>query len=258
MNSFGKLLCIIGNQSSYIVSSVDLNKKGIRIWDGQRSLDGQRMKELMNYQEEKYKKDGYFCFRGSLLLCRDDASGDIWLIDGQHRYVAILGLVDKEIYPAFDVRVDILNVKSTAEILKEFQDINRSIPVPINILNPNEVVNVATRLLEKKFIKAFSKGKTNRPRINIDDFKSALIKENIVENFKINEHQLFDGICKLHDDYLRTPETILISRLAQNNKSEQGIVKNLLVKCSTGEFLCIGLFKSGNLNWINDLVAIFA
>ena len=254
----GKLLCVIGNQSSYAISSDELDRTRFKIWDGQRSLNGERVKELMVYQENKFKTDGYFCFRGALLLCKNLSTNDMWLIDGQHRYVAMKGLIDKGRYPVFDIRIDVLDVKSASEILKEFQDVNRSIPVPINVLKPNDIVNIATKLLEKKFPKAFSKEKTSRPRINIDAFKSALIDENIVETFKINEHQLYDSICKLHTDYLIQSKDSLVTRLAHNNKAEQQTIKNLLAKCFTGDFLCIGLFKQGNPMWVNDLIAILA
>lgn len=120
MESFGKLLYTIGNQSSYVISSEELESKVIKIWEGQRSLDGDRLGELVSFQKAKFKENGYFSFRGSLLLCRDGASKDIWLIDGQHRYVAMRALIDTEEYPPFDVRVDILDVSSTLEIMKEF------------------------------------------------------------------------------------------------------------------------------------------
>ena len=200
MEDFGRLLCVIGNQYSYIISSEKLDSKPIRIWEGQRSLDGSRLKELIDFQKEKHKTNGYFSFRGSLLICKDNASGDIWLIDGQHRFVAMKALIDTEEYPVFDIRVDILNTSSTLEIRQEFQDVNKSVPVPLNFLEPDEIINITVRLLEKKFPKAFTNSKTTRPRINVNDFKSCLIKENITSNFKLNEHQLYDAICKFNDD----------------------------------------------------------
>jgi len=253
MEDFGRLLCVIGNQYSYIISSEKLDSKPIRIWEGQRSLDGSRLKELIDFQKEKHKTNGYFSFRGSLLICKDNASGDIWLIDGQHRFVAMKALIDTEEYPVFDIRVDILNTSSTLEIRQEFQDVNKSVPVPLNFLEPDEIINITVRLLEKKFPKAFTNSKTTRPRINVNDFKSCLIKENITSNFKLNEHQLYDAICKFNDDIAKTAETTIITKLARNNKTEQQTVRNCRAKCETGDFLYIGLYK-GN-DWIIDLVA---
>ena len=253
MEDLGKLLCVIGNQSSYMISSDELDSKPIRIWEGQRSFDGSRLEELLPFQKSQFEKYGYFTFRGSLLLCRDRASKDIWLIDGQHRYITMKALIDSERYPSFDIRIDVLDVSSTADILKEFQDINKSVPVPLNFLEPDETVNIAVRLLGDRFSKAFAKSKTSRPRINVDEFKSALIKEKIVSNFGLNEHQLYDAICKLNDNLSRVPETEIVTRLARNNKKEQQIVRNCRVKCETGEYLFIGLFK--NTDWLYDLVA---
>jgi hypothetical protein len=253
MESFGKLLCTIGNQSSYVISSDKLESKAIRIWEGQRSFDGERLGELVSFQKAKFKENGYFSFRGSLLLCRDDASKDIWLIDGQHRFVAMKALIDTEEYPHFDIRVDVLDVSSTLEIMREFQDVNKSVPVPRNFLEPSEVINVAVRLLESRFPKAFAKGKTARPRVNVNDFKSCLIEENIVANFELNEHQLYDAICKLNDDISRIPEAEIVARIARENKKEQEIIRNCRVKCGTGDFLYLGLFKKTD-DWINDLV----
>ena len=253
MEDFGKLLCAIGNQSSYLISSGKLESRAIRIWEGQRSLDGERLGELVSFQKAKFKANGHFSFRGSLLLCRDNASKDLWLIDGQHRYVAMRALIDTEEYPHFYIRVDVLDVSSTLEIMKEFQDVNKCVPVPRNFLEPNEIINVAVRLLEHKFPKAFSKSKAIRPRVNVNDFKSCLIQENIVKNFELSEHQLYDAICKLNDDIARTPETEIVARIAGGNKKEQEIIRNCRTKCETGDFLYLGLFKKTD-DWINDLV----
>lgn len=256
MEDFGRLLCTIGNQSSYIISSEILDSKTIRIWDGQRSLDGSRIRELVNFQKEKYKTNKYFSFRGSLLICRDGASKDLWLIDGQHRFVAIKALIDSEEYPSFNIRVDILDVQSTLEIRTEFEDINKSVPVPLNFLEPDEIINIAVGLLEKKFPKAFTQGKTMRPRINANDFKSCLIKENIMGKFKLNEHQLYDAICKFNDDISKIPIEKIVTRIARNNKKEQEIVRNCRSRCTSGDFLYIGLFK--NNDWITDFEAILS
>jgi len=249
---FGRLLCTIGNQASYVISSEKLDSLSILIWDGQRSLDGSRIKDLIDFQKETYKLNKYFSFRGSLLICRAP-SKILWLIDGQHRFVAMKALIDSEQYPPFDIRIDILNVSSDSEIRKEFQDINKSVPVPLNFLEPNEVINVAVRMLGKKFPKAFADNKTNRPRINVNDFKSHLIQEKIVSNYKLNEHQLYDAICKFNDDLARKPEAEIITLIARNNKAEQLTVKNCRAKCATGEYLYIGMFK--DTSWINTLVA---
>jgi len=249
---FGRLLCTIGNQTSYVISSEKLDSMSILIWDGQRSLDGTRIKDLVDFQKETYKLNKYFSFRGSLLICRAP-SKILWLIDGQHRFVAMKALIDNEEYPPFDIRVDILDVSSDAEIRKEFQDINKSVPVPLNFLEPNEVINVAVRMLGKKFPKAFADNKTKRPIINVNDFKSHLIQEKIVSNYKLNEHQLYDAICKFNDDLAKKPEAEIISLIARNNKAEQLTVKNCRAKCATGEYLYIGMFK--DTSWINTLVA---
>lgn len=120
-------------------------------------------------------------------------------------------------------------------------------------MEPDEVINVAVRLLENKFPKAFSKGRAIRPRVNVNDFKTCLIEENIVKNFELNEHQLYDAVCKLNDDISRIPETEIVARIARENKGEQVIVRNCRVKCETGDFLYLGLFKKTD-DWINDLV----
>lgn len=253
MEKFGDVLCVIGNQTSYLISSDKLFSLRFRIWEGQRSLEDKRVKELVAFQETKFKTSGYFCFRGSLLLCRDSASKDIWLIDGQHRYAVINTIVDKEIYPPFNVRVDILDVSSSSEILKEFQDVNRSVPVPLNILQPDQVVNITAMCLRKKFPDAFKDNKTSRPRVNINDFKDVLIKKNVVKDSGVNEHQLYDALCKLNDDFRKVGLTEWIKRLAHGNKKEKEFIEKNIVKCATGDYLYIGLFKTND--WVNDLVS---
>jgi hypothetical protein len=256
--SIAKLLCTIGNQSSYLCSAYTLAAdKTVRMYEGQRALVDSRVKELVAHQVAYYEAHKTYAFRGAILMCRTQDSETLWIIDGQHRYVTILSLVDEGV-PDFYVRFDLLVVGSTAEILREFQDINRSVPVPICYLNPNDVVNAASRLIEAKFPKCFGKGKVSRPKMDVESFKSHLIKANVATIHNLDQHKLFNSICRLNDYYKSISDADLLDRLGRKNKQERLTLESCLAKCRTGDYLFMGLFKSDNSEWMNQLEKIFS
>lgn len=155
------------------------------------------------------------------------------------------------------MRVDIITVNSKDDILKEFQDINRSVPIPICYLTPNDIVDSATRLIEAKFPRCFSKDKSSRPKVNIGDFKSALISANITTVHKLDQNRLYDMICKLNDHYKSMSDIDILNKFGKKNTSERAVLQNCIIKCRTGDFLFIGLFKPDNREWINTLETLF-
>jgi len=126
---FGEVLFMNGNQKTCLISARELCGKNIRIYGNQR-LNETQVKELVMFQKEKFLKCGQFIFRGSILLCKDPSEKIFWLIDGQHTFEVVKSLLTENDIQDFNIRVDIINVATNDEIKEEFQDINKSIPVP--------------------------------------------------------------------------------------------------------------------------------
>lgn len=251
-----QILCTIGNQKSFACSAYTLySNKFIRVWDGQRALVDSRVKELRAYQDEYFRRNKTYAFRGVLLFCKTREDDYLWIIDGQHRYATILSLVQDGALN-FLVKFDVLELNSRDDILKEFQDVNRSVPVPILYLNPNQVVSDAIKLLEDKFQDSFRPIKTSRPRICTETFGSILIKHNIAERFKFDKYQLFNALCKLHQFYKSCKSEELIDRLARGDKTERKRINNYINRCRNDEFMFVGIFKIDNEDWIKDLIAL--
>lgn len=93
----------------------------------------------------------------------------------------MLQLVDSRISSDFPVILQIIRVRDEEEIHREFVNINKSVPVPVNILNPDKIVSLAMNLLTAKYELGFSEcEKMTRPRIPIDKFKDYLMENGVV------------------------------------------------------------------------------
>jgi hypothetical protein len=257
----------VGNCYYFISSLKKILKYGlIELWEGQRSLDMKRANEMAQYFYDEYIKNKCIKLRGSILLCKKDDllfSNTFYLIDGQHRYFALRHLLTHNFIPDIDIRVDIIIVNNEDEIRHEFVNINKSVPVPVHYLTPNDIVNLCYSKLARDFPRAFVVGNCKRPSINADEFKDVFLKsdnpakkeENILIKFKIdNADKLCNLILQLNKYYQNLGLEKLQDIIGRKNKSERQIVANCYEKCKKGDYLFLGLFK--NTNWVTDLTNI--
>lgn len=250
----------INNCFFYICSLKKLiEKENIQLWEGQRSLDNERVTLISETFLNEYKKTGTISLRGSLIFCKKNDlifSEKLYLIDGQHRFYSLKYLIENNKIPDIKIRLDIILVKDENEIRKEFVNINKSVPVPVHYLTPNDIVTLCFNQLSKDFSKAFSQGNCKRPTINSDSFKDALInKSNFLNKLEINNSdELYNAIIKLNNYYKKLGSEKLQDIIARKNKNERRIVSNCFEKCLDGDHLFLGLFKEPN--WTVDLMNI--
>lgn len=247
-----------GNCYHFISSLKKILKHGlIELWEGQRSLDIERAKTMAEYFHSEYLKHKTIKLRGSILLCKKDDllfSNIFYLIDGQHRYYALKSLLESNLIPDIEIRIDIIVVKDEDEIRQEFININKSVPVPIHYLTPNDIVNLCFNNLRNKFPKAFSEGKCNRPAINSDQFKDAFLEDDsqLLNKLKVDDaDKLYKIVMKLNDHYKKMGVEKLQEMLGRKNKAERQTIANCYEKCKKGDYLFLGLFKG--TGWTTDL-----
>lgn len=258
---FGLPMDTIDNCHYFVVSLKKLSDfhdtNNVVVWDHQRSLDNTRARTIAQAFDAEYKNSGKINLRGSILLCKKPSDllfpNDIYyIIDGQHRFFALKHLVNR--IPNFRIRVDILYLNSEAEIEKEFRNINKSVPVPLNILEPNDVVNTCFVELQKIYKKGFKNGKCNRPCINIDDFKDEILKNNIIEEFNIKSgselSKLIRSVNHLFGQY--SNEDLFMLYDVKNNQKDKDFILRNIAKCKSGDYLFMGLYKRNVSGmWIN-------
>ena len=172
----------------------------IQVWNGQRILDEERVKIILEYQLkyfEEYKEfDMYFwSFSGCLF---DDT---IYIIDGQHR---------KEVYDRLKIEnklpkiaILIRKVNHDNQILQSFQVINKSKPQDIVDLQ-NIKIDKDSRLIAIEGVKLyrnnhksiFTEKKATKPKINSLDLSNSISIYNILEVEEINELlERFNDYC---------------------------------------------------------------
>ena len=237
-----------------LISATELISYNVKIPTCQRSQDEDRIKEIVQYQENYYKEHTCYNFTGPLTIC--SLNNEYNLIDGAHRYTSIKILLEK--YPNFNflVYITFISVKTIEELNENFITINKSLPVPEfiieNIKNDNQIDSkiIETNLkdLKKKFPSFFKN--TNDPHIpNISTtrFGDQLQQKNIIIllNIKSAGHLLY--IINEYNNKLKTQELNFFNK---HYNGHANLVK-AHDKCKESNFY-IGLLP--NFLWIDFII----
>ena len=110
MSSEVKLL----NKSIKILKTSDLKKYQIKIPNIQRIIDRKKVDEIVEYQLNQIKIKGKVNFLGVISINECHEDNNIYLVDGQHRYNALLRLFDDHSQDS-EVYIEIVRVKDLCE-----------------------------------------------------------------------------------------------------------------------------------------------
>jgi len=241
----------IDNQDFFIYSIKYLrDEKLIKIWEGQRGLSKERVKDIYKYQLGHIKKHGTTDYRGALMVAK--LNGNLYLFDGQHRYRSMLMLLFRNDVKDIRCRIDVININTSADIKKEFETINLCVPVPLNYIKPNEIVELAIAQLRKKYINAFSNKKVNRPCMKIDDVKAGIIETDVVSvrNIKTAE-ELVTLMENLNEKYRKRGKDYWVSTSTTAQKVSTG---NAYQKCvDTEGYMYLGVSPVHRKFWFDLL-----
>tara|TARA_B100000780_G_scaffold250841_2_gene197162 strand:+ start:4669 stop:5694 length:1026 start_codon:yes stop_codon:yes gene_type:complete len=211
----------------------------------QREKDNSRIKEIVDYQLNYYKKHKTYNFIGSTLcIAKNIKYNHQYLIDGQHRYYAIKYLIEKKKID-FKIYINIIDITSNEEMIHLFELINKSLPVP---KMPTNISNYIPKIVFLYFIKKYKKffsnsNRPNRPNININIFQEEI--GNIIKKYpKLTADKIIDMIeCA----------NTLYKKMNQSNFPSKGKRPNeyYLELCKKKGELYLGMFT--NYEWIDHI-----
>lgn len=260
----------------YVKTNVKNLEKYGEIYQGQRNLESERVEQIVNFQEEHFSNFGCVHFPGILTACQVGENPKIIIIDGQHRFSSMLKLSKSKIYRKIPVILEIIRVNNDEELHQEFVNINKSIPVPINILNPEQIVSSGVNRLTTMYESGFSSSQhRKRPRINVDSFKDYLIENGIVEEKKIKSgDELIQYLVQTDEEIRELGLNKLLKLLAGGNQNQEKgnkKEKELIAKWYKSslndysdpksnrkkKYMLIGMFKEDKWGfWLNILMGI--
>jgi len=213
----------------------------------------------LKFQKDYIEERGYPHFPGVLTACQIGGEPTLYLIDGQHRYKAMLQLVDSRISSDFPVILQIIRVRDEEEIHREFVNINKSVPVPVNILNPDKIVSLVMNLLTAKYELGFSEcEKMTRPRIPIDKFKDYLMENGVVGEKGITSGaELFAYLVRTNEILHDLGISKLQRMLAKRNKVERAWIARWHRLFEDGKHMYAGMFRPDRWGlWVDILMNI--
>lgn len=132
-----------------------------QLWDKNRTIDKNRVKELI----EMYQKDNYHFIPGLISVFKK--GNQYYVYDGQHRYESAK-IYSETNFKNISMDVSVLESTEPEIILQEFQNVNKSIPIPDFLLNAE--VNEDKRKICEQVVEWLAKTysefcmKTKKPR----------------------------------------------------------------------------------------------
>jgi hypothetical protein len=146
----------------------------------QRDLNLETVQKIIDYQSKRYSETGSFFFVGDLHVTINVHNNCLYLIDGQHRYYAILQELYK-IMPEYIISLNFIKISDVrGDIYPSLEDvfilINKYTPIPKYILDcasaflPNFASSNAASLPQPK-------PELNYYKLIIDQFRTYMKKE---------------------------------------------------------------------------------
>jgi len=198
----GDLVADLGYKKVYLTSVSALSR--IPVWKKQRILRRERLQMIA----ESMKRWSSPYLPGIITLYEDSTSGDVGIIDGQHRAGALRFLVDQGVWDqdAKNVVIEVFPISSEKNIATLFTAINaaepvREIDLPFEDLTAEQqsegikseatrakvksLIDEATEILREKYKEMFkTSSRCKRPHLNIDVLRSSLFGVDAVQEEK--------------------------------------------------------------------------
>nr|QBK92073.1 MAG: DNA-sulfur modification-associated protein [Pithovirus LCPAC304] len=243
----------------YVETNLEELQEYGKIYKGQRHVNPSRVREFLRVQRRYIAKEGFVHFPGVLTACQQIGEPKVILIDGQHRFSTMVKLSKSREYGDFPIILQIIRVDNEEELHQEFVNINKSVPVPGNILHPDQIVCSAISRLTSIYKKGFSdRVKMTRPRVPIDMLKDYLIERGVVE-----EKGIMSG-AELVEYIVRTNEILrdrgvarLQKSIGRRDKVERARISKWYKEFEKGDCMHIGMYRPDQWgNWLRILMSI--
>ena len=179
------------NKTIKSVKTDELLKMELKKPNIQRILVKKKVDDILNYQLKYLKENNRTNFLGVLTINYCLSDNNYYLIDGQHRYKAILILYDNHSHN-LDIFIEIINVKDFNELRDNYNIINNSTPLPeFSIEVDNTILEESVNIFQNRYLNLNIWSKTSkcrRPHIYFNYFRESLayiIEKLGIKNSKI-------------------------------------------------------------------------
>lgn len=252
-----------GNHNIHTCDIMDMIlDTNIKIYKGQRYLDKDRVNEITSYFLDKYNEGDFQSYNSIITFCKLPKNKSLYLIDGQHRYSSMIEFYKTTEFN-FNVIFSVLIVNDKTQIREEFVNINKSVPVPLNVTSPYLIVNECVSILKRDFTHTFSQSlRTCRPKISEDSFKDFIINSNVIENMNIETgEELVNKFIELNNLYSKMEFEFFLEKLISRDvkhKHDQArhTLSNIFERIKrSNKYMYLGMFPSSDMIvWLNDLL----
>jgi 5-methylcytosine-specific restriction endonuclease McrA len=200
----------------------------------QRSIDSERVASIVEYQNRRISAGLPLLFPGALILARsaDSSSSStsgvqdqVWLIDGQHRWSAMLILCRRAPEAQVLVQEFCLGVDSGLCLGELFRLVNQSVPVPEHLMDEtltdahNELLRRFEELFRARY-KAFivRSQQPRRPNVNLDHLMATVNR---------NKARLLEDLPTAEDlmDYILWVNRRLLDRYVSTELRDKAVAK---------------------------------
>ena len=216
----------------------------------QRISDDQKVNEIVEYQRSHFLRKNHYNFLGTINLHYCLENNKYYLVDGQHRYMAINKLVDNFIN--FDIILEIVKIEKADDLIENYNIINKNTPLPELSENINMLSHkIIFKYFEEKYEKIWTlSNRPQRPYLNKNHFQEAI--SYLIEKLEKDDPNY---IIKLIDE--------LNSRISNWNPDRIGNMKKLKDPLKTIELAreheCfLGLFSHSteeyHYQWVLDII----
>ncbi len=184
-----KIADICKNKNLYYC--VNLRQINLETWEKNRMVDDLRVNEL----KDMYKNNNYTTIPGYISVFKKNDK--YYIYDGAHRYRA------GEIYNKdMKMILSILETDNEKEIWEDFNNVNKSIPIPEIYLTEDERILLCNDIV-KFYIKNYKKFQSasyrcRKPHFNKDKFTQLLSE--CLPNKNITSQQVIDTLKSLNNE----------------------------------------------------------
>ena len=247
----------VNNKIIGSIDICDLAKADIEIPNEQRLKLKNKVDNIVNYHDLYFKEKKYFNFQGNINIHYCCETKKNYLVDGQHRYFAIIDLVEKHKYKNQLVTIEIVKVDTLEEVRINFEIINKNTKMPKfpKDLNKSKIEKVCGKIFDKYPDFWSESTRPQKPNINQTYFQEGvafLFKElNISFGKELSEKELLKIILDKNKE-LSKKDLNKIPHLSKLKTKEK-----IINKCEEGEFY-FGIYqhKSNDscYGWVREIL----
>lgn len=238
---------VINNRKICKLMSKEFLKLDVIIPNEQRIRDDEKVKEIVTYQLSHLKDNGWCNFMGLLNIHCCHETGNMYLVDGQHRYESIRKINETNNIP---ITFELVDVNTMEELKENYKILNKNTPLPEfpESIDKNIPEDVA-RYFRSTYPNIWSKSsRARRPHIYFNYFQEALGM--LVKELSITSKEyLLDLIIERNNS--------LSKWSIESFPDNKNITQLMMNKCKCSGFY-LGLYKHVSdefrYEWVRDII----